>query len=154
MHMLGTVDSEIAVFYVILLCTLLPSVAVVLLSTKLVLKAFKRREFMEAQSLCELSCFSGKTKNNGCSPLHLCWELASDALLREQQTVPPNAWYKSILSETLAGIDKPRVHLDSPIKMGKWSNIEALWPLTSLLSRFLNPWDRLPYFLISVRGGP
>lgn len=41
--------------------------------------------------------------------------------------MPPNAWDKSFLSWTPAGIDKPGMHLDSPIKMGKWSDIEALY---------------------------
>lgn len=67
-----------------------------------------------------------KPKQRDCSPLHCCWRLAGHALLGERKSVLLNARHKSFLSETLAGIDKPGVHLDSPIKMGKWSGMEAL----------------------------
>ncbi len=39
------------------------------------------------------------------------------------QSVSLNAADKSFLSGTPAGIDKPGMHLDSPIKMGKWTDI-------------------------------
>lgn len=47
--------------------------------------------------------------------------------------MPLNARDKSFLSGNPAGIDKLRMHLDSPIKMGKWSNIEALYSTLPLL---------------------
>lgn len=62
------------------------------------------------------------------SPLHsLTTGVACS--LRERQNMPQNAWDKSFLSGTPAGIDKPGMHLDSPIKWGKWSDIEALYSI-------------------------
>lgn len=66
-------------------------------------------------------CSSLKTKNNPCSPLHSAaadnWRGAlsegnGGACRRMHET-------NHFLSGTLAGIDKPGVHLDSPIKTGK-----------------------------------
>lgn len=60
-----------------------------------------------------------KPKQRHCSPLHSAADDWQAILLGERKSVLPNARHKSFLSETLAGIDKPGVHLDSPIKMGK-----------------------------------
>lgn len=66
-----------------------------------------------------------------------CRQQAGRALWGEWQSMLQNAWDKSFLSRSPAGIDKPGMHLDSPIKMVKWSNAEALYstvaPLYPLL---------------------
>lgn len=86
-----------------------------------------------------------KPKQRDCSPLHSAADDWQAILLGERKSVLPNAWHKSFLSKTLAGIDKPGVHLDSPIKMGKWSGMEALCsnarPLYPLALRA--PWAAL-----------